>query len=238
MNYQMTDLKSLKKTDNDANKITDFILNLMPGKSLDLQFSIPVLVRMKLTLVGYDAGNFLILKYPSGQVSEYADVLQTGNVAIVRYIDEGRQGECVAFTASISAIINVKARLIFLEYPKSIENRQLRSSQRLQTHIPGKIELLTSIGVTTGNSISGVIIDISSKGCQFTFKTDNNKVKVKKSDIIISIGAASQNEQVKIKALVRNSRFENGKVYVGIQFSGEESKRVATLLSSLAIEDI
>ncbi|NRA73056.1 MAG: flagellar brake protein [Gammaproteobacteria bacterium] len=223
------------KTVDSSKRITEFILNLMPGKMLDLQFSSPLLVRMKLMLVGYDVGNFLIVKHPSGHDSEYVDVLQAGNVAIVRYIAEGQQGECIAFSAPIRAITSHGSKLIFLEYPKYIENRQLRVSQRQQTHILAEIELLSASGKKAGNAIRGIIVDISSKGCRFSFKTTNTKAQVKKSAIIVSVSIAGHSEDVEINALVRNSRYEHGQIYVGIQFTNQQNEHITQLLSALAI---
>lgn len=42
-----------------------FFLDLLPGKLIDIQFNNPIQVRFKLTLIGYDTGKYLILKYPA-----------------------------------------------------------------------------------------------------------------------------------------------------------------------------
>lgn len=214
-----------------------FILDLMPGKVMDLQFNSPTLVRLKLPLIGYEIGRYLIVKYPGGSLKEYADVLQAGNGVVVRYIIEGIKGECVAFATTIRSISTIGDKLIFLQYPKVVENRQLRSSQRQQTHIPAKIEMLKESGETSGLAISGIIKDISEKGCQFSFKSGGSNTQVKKAPIVLSIFSGANTKPVSINAIVRNSRNEHGIVYVGIQFENKPNRSLNELLQTLAIDN-
>ena len=208
---------------------------LQPGKSLDLQINNPVPLRLKLLLVGYELGRYIILKYPKGSsTSEYRDVLTEGNVLIVRYLMEGNKGECFAFRSTIKSITQYPEKLLFIEYPKKIENRQLRLQQRKNIHIPAAIMLEDSIDNEI-TEISGVIGDISVKGCGFTFNTKNENAKVNKRDIFVCL-QNHQGKEVKIPARVCNSRNEKGTISVGIQFLDEEDL-VPKLLSQLSIEN-
>ena len=225
------DIKNTNKTKGK----TDFIFDLTPGKIIDLQLNTPVLARLKLVLVGYDVGNYIILKYPAiSKPTEYADVLTVGNVAIVRYIVEGEKGECVAFSTTIKSIALVNEKLIFLEYPKQVENRQLRSIQRMQTHIPTQISV--SSAKTTDTTINGVIVDISSEGCQFVFKSDSGNKQVKKVAIKVTINSPNGSTPTTIVALVRNSRYQGGKIFVGIQFEEKQKTKVQNLIDALALD--
>jgi len=104
------------------------IFELQPGKMMDLQINNPVPLRLKLTLVGFDIGKYILLKYPKvTSTSEYKDVLIEGNVMIVRYLMEGNKGECFAFRSTIKHITTYPEKFIFLEYPKKIENDQFSS---------------------------------------------------------------------------------------------------------------
>ena len=43
---------------------------------IDIQFNNPIQVRFKLTLIGYDTGKYLILKYPAqAGKNDYSDIL-------------------------------------------------------------------------------------------------------------------------------------------------------------------
>lgn len=209
------------------------LFELQPGKSLDLQMNNPVPLRLKLQLVGYDIGKYIILKYPKGaSTSEYKDVLADGNVLIVRYLMEGNKGECFAFRSSIKSTTQYPEKLLFIEYPKKIENRQLRLQQRTSIHLPAII-MLEDKDNNESTEIIGIIGDISAKGCGFTFKTKSAKAKVNKRDIFVCLQSPTDGE-VKIPARVCNSRNENGTVSVGIQFI-DEGTIVPKLLTQLFI---
>lgn len=206
--------------------------DLMPGAIVDLQISHPASVRLKLRLVGYEMGKYIILKHPEGEGS-YADVLTPGNVAVIRYIIEGDRGECCAFKATIQHIGQYPEKFIYISYPDHIENRQLRLHQRVSVHIPADITVMADALDTTSMRISGIVADISERGCAFVFRAQNLSVNVKKRNIYVVIRNTG-GEPVKIPARVCNSRNERGKVTVGIQFVDAE-QQVRALLEQLFI---
>ncbi|TYK66534.1 flagellar brake domain-containing protein [Colwellia echini] len=214
---------------------TTQLFELQPGKNLDLQISNPLSVRLKVPLIGFELGNYIILKYPKvANKLEYKDVLVEGNVVIVRYLMEGNKGECFAFRSTIKNITQYPEKFIFLEYPKNIENRQLRLQQRASIHLPATIMMEDSTSKKS-TQITGVIGDISAKGCGFSFKTESLNAKVNKRDIFVCLQSPADGE-VKIPARVCNSRNENGTVSVGIQFI-DEGTIVPKLLTQLFIEN-
>ncbi|MBB1268849.1 PilZ domain-containing protein [Shewanella sp. SR44-3] len=209
--------------------------DLTPGKIIDLQIDHPVKVRIKAALVGYDVGNYIILKHPAPmQMSNYSDVLVEGNVVVVRYLLEGQQGECYAFKASIRNITKFPEKLIFLSYPQQIENRQLRTHQRFITHLPATIFPKEEQSDKVTPQLKGIISDISSKGCGFVFKSNNSKLKVNQKEIFVTIRTATDGD-ITIPARVCNSRFDDGKINVGIQFN-EDDEQIKVLLEQLFIE--
>ncbi len=208
---------------------------LLPGKMLDVQLNYPVKVRIKIPLVGYLLGKYIILKYPCEQkYGNYRDVLIEGNVAIVRYLLEGEHGKCFAFRSTISYITKYPDKLLVLNYPDKIENRQLRVQQRVTTHLPASITVTNEDPNLQDVKINGIISDISTKGCGFSFKTDKTSVVVNKRDIFVCIPIAGE-EDIKILAKVCNSRNEAGKVNVGIQFK-DDDEQVKELLERLFID--
>lgn len=211
------------------------LFELQPGKHLDLQINHPISLRLKLPLIGYELGKYIILKYPKGaSTSEYKDVLVEGNVLIVRYLMEGSKGECFAFRSSIKSITQYPEKLLFIEYPKKIENRQLRTQQRTSIHLPAVI-MLEGSSDKKATKINGIIGDISAKGCGFTFKTKSANAKVNKRDIFVCLQSPMDGE-VKVPARVCNSRNDNGTVSVGIQFIDKESL-VPKFLAELFIDN-
>ncbi|MEH6385670.1 MAG: flagellar brake protein [Colwellia sp.] len=212
------------------------MFQLQPGKPVDIEINHPVKLRIKVPLIGYEMGKYIILKYPvTHRVSSYQDVLVEGNVVIVRYILEGEHGECFAFRSTIKHITQYPESFLILNYPKKIESRQLRLQQRITTHLPASI-MLDMEGVEKKEvRLNGIIADISVKGCGFIFKADNFKVSVNKCDIFVCIQHPSAGE-IRIPARACNSRNEAGKVSVGISFF-DDDKQVSNLLEQLFINE-
>lgn len=205
---------------------------LLPGTLMDLQINHPVTVRLKLPLVGYEIGKYIIVKYPDAKdKGSFRDVLVDGNIVIVRYLIEGEKGECFAFRSTIRSITNYPEKFIILNYPKTIENRQLRANQRFTVYFSAEILLA---GAEQEQAVKGVIIDISKQGCGFVFKTDNEKVNVKKRDVMVYL-TTPEGEKLAIPSHVCNSRNNKGKVNVGIKF-GDDDKQVERVLEQLLID--
>lgn len=213
---------------------------MLPGKVVDLQVNYPTVVRLKLKLIGYEPGKYILLKHPDADGSkQHSDVLTEGNVVIVRYLLEGDKGECCAFRATISQITQFPQKMLVISYPVHIENRQLRLHQRVQTHLPAELTMDTEsrddtdLPVSGTARIRGIICDISERGCGFVFRSDSDKVTVKKLNVFISL-KTPDGDAVQITGRVCNSRNEYGKVSVGIQFK-EEPDKIKQLLEQLFI---
>ena len=170
---------------NSSEKVQVF--ELQPGKNMDLQINHPVPLRLKLALVGYELGKYILLKYPRvTNTSEYKDVLVEGNIIIVRYLMEGNKGECFAFRSAIKYISTYPEKILFLEYPNKIENRQLRTQQRTSIHIPAVI-MIEEDENNKEMKISGTICDISLKGCGFLFRSKSSSTNVNKRRVYVCL---------------------------------------------------
>ncbi len=228
-----------KEASTEIESNSDAIFELMPGKMLDIELNHPVRLRIKLPVIGYSLGRYILIKYPKiPRVGNYNDVLVEGNVVVARYLLEGDRGECFAFRSTIKHITKYPEKLLVLTYPKKIESRQLRLHQRIVTSLPASITIVSEdesgdMNEQTDTKINGIIGDISTKGCGFTFKTDNASTNVKKRDIFVCVHI-SDGDDVKIPAKVCNSRNEQGRVNVGIQFQDGDTQ-VTTLLERLFI---
>jgi len=225
--------------DNQTQMINQFINHLTPGKVIDLQLGMKKEVRIKPTVIGLDIGKYLLLKFPNSlHITDYKDVLINGNVAVVRYIVEGEHGECIAFSTTIEHLLSVPERLIFLNYPNKIEKRQLRESQRAKTYLPTQISQHSENNKLLGTLINGYIVDISAKGCLFSFKANSDEAKngMKKCPVFIGVGLIGQSEPLILRAHVKNNRVENDQVFVGIMFDEQSLKHVSILLNDMAID--
>jgi hypothetical protein len=212
------------------------LFKLHPGKSIDIEIIHPVKVRLKLPLIGYELGKYIIMKSPvTNKSTSYQDVLVEGNVVIARYILEGEHGECFAFRSTIKHITQYPESFLILNYPIKIESRQLRLQQRIVTHLPASVVVDANKEGLQAIRLNGIITDISTKGCGFLFKADNSEITVKKRDIFVSVQHPTTGE-IKIPARICNSSNDQGNVSVGIQFF-DGDKQVSNLLEHLFINE-
>ena len=216
--------------------VYEFINHLTPGKVIDLQLGGLSGLRIKPTVIGIDLGKYILLKFPSKlNPSDYKDLLIIGGNVVVRYIVEGQHGECVAFSTTIEHVLSIPERLIFLNYPERIENRQLRSYQREKVYLPAQISHKVIDGKVSGTCIDGYIVDISSSGCQFSFKAQAGQSGVKKLPIYISITLVGYDKPLLINAHVKNNRIEHGSILVGIMFEDVSLGSINSLLGDMNI---
>ncbi|KPD21178.1 flagellar brake domain-containing protein [Idiomarina abyssalis] len=197
---------------------------LRPGDMIDVEFAAATKVRTKLQLVGFDTGNYLLLKQPNPRTDgSYADVLFEGNPVIVRLVLEGETGECIAFKTNIRAVSNIPFRLLYLDYPKQVENRALRAQKRVRTHIPVDVTADNSQTDSRKKLASGVVVDISSAGCRILFKAQSEGSNVTHMNIKISIGSGSQKDLLTLSGQIMNQRKERGMISVGVRFTDDEA---------------
>lgn len=196
---------------------------LRPGDIVDVEFSAATKTRTKLQVVGFDTDNYLLLKQPNPRTEgSYTDVLYEGNPVIVRLVLEGETGECLAFKTKIRAVSNIPFRLLYLEYPKQIENRALRAQRRVRTHIPVDVTTDSSQAESKTKLASGVIVDISSAGCRIVFKPQSQAGNVTHMDIKINIGSGSQKAPLILSGQIMNQRKEHRVISVGVRFTDEK----------------
>lgn len=209
---------------------------LRPGDMIDVEFSAATKVRTKLQLVGFDTGNYLLLKQPNPRTDgSYADVLFEGNPVIVRLVLEGETGECIAFKTNIRAVSNIPFRLLYLSYPKQVENRALRAQKRVSTHIPVDVTADNSQASTKKKLASGVIVDISSAGCRILFKAQSQSGNVTHMNIKINIGSGSQKDLLTLSGQIMNQRKERGMISVGVRFTDDET-HISNVFDHLLID--
>lgn len=222
----------------EKNKVTTSIFELLPGQLLDVQLEQLDDVRLKLPLIGYAFGQYIILKFPVGiRTHDYIDALSVGKPVFIRYLlpNEGdEQGECFSFDSTIKSITNIPEKCLVIEYPLHIYNRQLRRHPRTQAHLPAKLKFVGTELLSLLSEFHGVIIDISPRGCGFSFKTSEKLSNLKNQEITISVQSPIEGE-LDITARVCNQRYENGKMTLGTQFTSNSAK-VERLLVHLFIE--
>lgn len=112
-------------------------------------------------LVGYLKDNFILITTPSSEHLVSARPALYSNCKInVRYIVDGR---AVGFQSRIIKTTEDPAKLLFLSYPKTVEDHELRKDKRSSCALPAE---LTINGAVCG----AVIVDINQNGLRFNIK--------------------------------------------------------------------
>lgn len=124
-----------------------------------------VAARLKGTLVGIEEGDYLIIKVHNAIFAGIEDRLFQGNQIIVRYIDDGTVS---GFSSKLIKALLTPIKLLYIEHPKTIENFDHRSQERVDCYLPASI----TIG---DEERQGAIVDISEGGCCYLIRPRNGE---------------------------------------------------------------
>lgn len=168
--------------------------------------------RLKTTLVGIDPGKFLLIKTP--QVVTDGNVgkeLTHGDKVIARYL---YNGAVVGFESKLIDDISSSIKLLIIEYPKSVENFDLRSKKRIHCLLPAGSDF-------NGEKMNGGIIDLSEGGCRYQIKTVNGQKLpgIQVDDQMTLFGRfPGKTENCEIPGKVRHVILDDQKKLFGIQY--------------------
>lgn len=191
---------------------SDYLNQLPPGTRVHLQINGPVAKRFSGTLLGFEAKEFLVIKF-----SEQANWLEfdrhcfPGASMIVRMLVENERGECVAFNSEVRWVSSHPFKLLYLHFPKQIEKADLRLYPRVRTALSAKLSNIQN------KPIDGVLEDVSLGGCCFTFALPSGKASVAEGQVTVTAG-----KQFFMKANVCNQRlWGENKLSVGLSFASD-----------------
>ncbi len=170
--------------------------------------------RLKSELFAVEEGKYLIIKLsPFQSLGNAVKLVYEGTPLVIRYI---LKGTMFGFKSKIMYVMVEPAKLIFIEYPKKIENQDLRAHKRIDCYLPAKVRI-------EDNSIEGTITDISRKGCQLLVKTSKiTNCSTQLLEVDNEIGVIFQLPEVaklSITGKQKNIRKDKDNVYIGILFS-------------------
>ena len=117
-------------------------------------------LKTKSELVGMRHNQYLIILMQHDMSGIKPEALKDSPI-IIRYL---YRGSVYGFRTSVLNILNSPDRLIFLSYPKKIEEFRVRSSPRFECILPA----ITSVEGLEGDT---VVIDISIDGCRCVIKS-------------------------------------------------------------------
>lgn len=199
------------------------------GTQLQLEIG-GVASRFKSNLVGIEPGEYLIIKTPTAAASDsIKKKLFRGNEIIVRYL---YKGTVFGFQSQLIEATFTPISLLYVEYPKIIENHDLRSQERIDCFLPSKIKI-------RDEEIQGTILDINERGCRCL-------IKALKGETLPSVQVDEQvtlkcqfpgvGDEKVVSGKVRNISCDEHETALGIEFheiTPEVQKVIAQYISTV-----
>lgn len=122
--------------------------------------------RLKSVLIGMEVDEYLVMIAPvSTTFGSITQKFYEGNKITVQYL---HGGTVFGFYSKIIGAINSPRKLLFVEYPNSVEKRNVRTSKRVDCLLPATIEIHKK-------AHRGVIRDISEGGCLCLIRYEKDK---------------------------------------------------------------
>lgn len=167
---------------------------------------------------GYKPGAFLLVDLPLHEGVSLG--IQAGAKCVARYVLQGR---VLGFVTTVKKAQLSPDKLLFLEWPTSIQEFALRKEDRR------RVELTSSLSMR-GRTETSVVRDLSLGGCGLVI-TDPSGPIVVGDKCSIDICLPEQNEPATLTAIIRvarpATRIGRKARWVGLQFVYDENNRSA-----------
>jgi len=164
----------------------------------------------KCTFVGQRKNQYIVVTPPPNFPAIENKLLQTDPI-IVRYLFEG---DIFEFKSKLLEIKSNPLILLLLQYPVSVEKKELRSQKRISCFISAKMEV-------NKDTHDGIIKDISKFGCRCVFETSVRLEKALRIDDHISLGFSFPGifDRQEILGKIKDIRTKETRLDVGIEFA-------------------
>ena len=189
--------------------------------------------RMKSYLVGREEGRYLILKIPS-VVGNPEEIFAKGKELTVRYV---HQGSVFGFRTSVMLTVIDSFNVVFVDFPKNIEDYNLRTHKRFECSLPARLEVITR-HQNRQLRFKGTIGDISKGGCKATITLQElewvkEPLKIQ-SVIEIYLALPGIEGELFLQGAVRSMTQDDKGLALGVQFvdlSGKSQTQLNKFLS-------
>ena len=201
---------------------------LVPGDTVDLQIAMPAAPkRVKTDYIGMLIDDCLLFHIPtSAKWITVRDALTVGNEIVVRSVLEGDTGQVIAFKVKVLKLLSKPSGLLITSFPKRVESIGLRSVKRAQLGISVSLDAEV---YEDAENVTGIIIDLSEKGCKVVLKVKPNW-PIMLDETEVKLNYSLDGKEVALTAKVKNHKLESDMVYYGLAFTCDE-KLIEELLS-------
>lgn len=185
--------------------------------------------RFRSTLVGMEPDRYLMIKTPIAlSVGMIRSYLLAGTTVTVRYLFHG---SVWGFQCNIIQSLTGRIPVVFLSYPDSVENHDLRSAERIDCLTPGDV-------VTPDRVLAGMVTDLSQSGARLVLSSEKvpglSRWTPDVGDTIaLALHIPGLGSPVSVSARLRNLSRDEETVYLGVQFLDLEPQAQEQLLRFL-----
>ncbi|MEA1922698.1 MAG: flagellar brake protein [Pseudomonadota bacterium] len=192
--------------------------------------------RLKSYLVGREEGRYLIIKAP--MVLDYEEIFAKDKELVVRYV---HQGSVFGFRSPIMLSVQEPFNVVFVKFPKKIEDYNLRTHKRFECSLPARLEVVTR-HQDRKLRFKGVVSDISKGGCKATISLKElewvkEPLKIQ-SDIELFLSLPGVEGELCLQGAVRSMSQDSEELSLGIQFVDLSGKSQIQLDRFLAANQV
>ena len=180
--------------------------------------------KFRTTFIGYLPKQYVLIQFPeASKLGQFSQHIKQGTSITVRGLIEGHEGAVVAFVSTIKQTIQMRSRLMVLEFPRTVGLQNLRSSIRIETDINAKVEIDQNYWQTT-------IANLSITGCQLSIVNGEKLVLSEKKMIEIVVEDKQGGNNFKLIGAVCNLKQQTDGLSFGVKFDEKSNKQVSQLL--------
>lgn len=195
-------------------------VDLKEGSALGVSIGTRMLVepagmgdRFKTEFIGMLRGQFIIVRIP--RVPGLNDFLYVEKKVTVRYVHEGN---VYGFESEVIWNQQAPFRLLFLNYPITIEILNLRKCQRVDCYLPVKIRL------DEGGQLveyQGMILNLSCGGCQLVVDSKQGRMPPISVDKVITVEFRmfGSDKDVRLEGKAKNISVSKNRMYMGVMYN-------------------
>ncbi|MBN2706954.1 MAG: flagellar brake protein [Deltaproteobacteria bacterium] len=189
--------------------------------------------RLKSYLVGKEEGNYLLIKIPLLKAPE--KLFRQGKELIIRYV---YQGSAFGFRTQVILPLFDSFNVVFVGFPKRIEDFNLRVHKRFECSLPARLEVITK-HQNRQMRFKTMVNDISKGGCRLTISLkelewSKDPIKIK-AEVSLFLSLPGVDGELFLQAAVRSLSQDEDAMALGLQFIGLEGKDRVQLDRFLAV---
>lgn len=219
----MTDKPIVIDTANPPSRSLAF---LKAGAPITIDISTPAGQKRKFRTyyIGHLPKKYVLIEFPeASKLGNFSQYIGQGTVITVRGLIEGRDGAAVAFVSNIRQTLQIPSRIMVLDIPNTVTFQQLRSSVRIDTHLPVKVKIDE---VYWQANVSNLSID----GGQLDIINGEKLVLAEDKGIELVVEQEEGESSIKLNATICNIKQQIDGVSFGVKFNQVNKKQVIEIL--------